>query len=61
MKTAGNLMKMSTTHTNTVSFDEIDKYTGVLNGIKGQYFIFEDGSVFNLRKHNGYLAEIEIH
>lgn len=54
-------MKMSTTHTNTVSFDEIDKYTGVLNGIKGQYFIFEDGSVFNLRKHNGYLAEIEIH
>ncbi len=54
-------MKMSTTHTNTVSFDEIDEYTGVLNGIKGQYFIFEDGSVFNLRKHNGYLAEIEIH
>ena len=45
----------------SISFDKTDEYTGVLSGIKGQYLIFEDGSVFNVRKHNGYLAEIEIH
>lgn len=31
---------------------------GVLSGIKGQYLIFENGNVFNIRKHNGYLVEI---
>ncbi len=29
-------------------------YEGVLKGIKGQYLIFEDGTVFNVRKHEGY-------
>ena len=29
-------------------------YEGVLMGIKGQYLIFEDGTVFNVRKHEGY-------
>jgi hypothetical protein len=43
----------------SISFDKTDEYRGVLTGIKGQYLIFEDGSVFNVRKHNGYLASIE--
>ncbi len=30
-----------------------------LTGIKGQYLIFENGHVFNIRKHNGYLVEME--
>ena len=42
----------------SLSFDKVDEYSGILKGIKGQYFIFEDGIVFNVRKHNGYLAEI---
>lgn len=29
-------------------------YEGLLKGIKGQYLIFEDGTVFNVRKHEGY-------
>lgn len=29
-------------------------YEGVLKGVKGQYLIFEDGTVFNVRKHEGY-------
>ena len=44
----------------SVNFDKTGEYTGMLTGIKGQYLIFEDGSVFNVRKHNGYLTEIEV-
>ncbi|MDD2636044.1 MAG: DUF2797 domain-containing protein [Bacteroidales bacterium] len=45
---------------NTVGFDNTDIITGKLIGIKGQYLIFENGDVFNIRKHNGYLVSIEI-
>ncbi len=44
----------------TVNFDKQDNYTGVLSGIKGQYLIFEDGFVVNIRKYNGYLFEIRV-
>ncbi len=30
----------------------------VLKGIKGQYLIFDSGAVINIRKHNGYLVEL---
>jgi len=45
----------------SISFDKIADHTGILSGIKGQYLIFEDGQVFNVRKHNGYLAQLEVH
>ncbi|MCF4100071.1 DUF2797 domain-containing protein [Gillisia sp. M10.2A] len=35
-------------------------YQGVLKGIKGQYLIFEDGTVFNIRSHEGFVVEIGI-
>lgn len=35
-------------------------YEGVLKGIKGQYLIFEDGMVFNVRKHEGYNVSLSI-
>ena len=44
----------------SMSFDKINQYSGKLIGIKGQYLIFEDNSVFNVRKHNGYLARLEV-
>ena len=44
---------------NTVSLENIDIISGKLIGIKGQYLIFENGNVFNIRKHNGYLVSIE--
>jgi len=31
---------------------------GTLTGIKGQYLIFEDGSVFNVRNHEGFVVSI---
>jgi hypothetical protein len=35
-------------------------YTGVLKGIKGQYLIFEDEVVFNVRANEGLVVGIEI-
>lgn len=35
-------------------------YEGVLKGIKGQYLIFEDGTVFNVRKHEGYGVALSV-
>lgn len=44
----------------SVSFDKDPVITGILNGIKGQYMIFSDGRVLNIRKHSGYWLEISI-
>lgn len=35
-------------------------YDGVLKGIKGQYLLFEDGTVFNVRSHEGFVVELSI-
>ena len=35
-------------------------YTGILVGIKGQYLIFEDETVFNVRSNEGLVVKIEI-
>lgn len=43
----------------SVDFEKQNLLTGKLNGIKGQYLIFEDGSVLNVRKHSGYVVSIE--
>ena len=31
-----------------------------LMGIRGQYLLFDDGSVFNMRSHSGYKVRIEL-
>ena len=35
-------------------------YEGVLKGIKGQYLIFEDDTVFNIRSNEGLVVTIEV-
>jgi len=35
-------------------------YEGVLKGIKGQYLIFEDGTVFNIRSNEGLVVEMKV-
>jgi len=44
----------------SVGFDKFPEIAGRLWGIKGQYLIFDDGRVINIRKHNGYKIKIEI-
>ncbi len=43
----------------SLSFDKSSIIEGVLKGIKGQYLIFDDGQVLNVRKHNGYFVKVE--
>ena len=33
---------------------------GVLKGIKGQYLMFEENKVLNVRAHEGYLIQISL-
>ena len=35
-------------------------YEGTLKGIKGQYLIFEDDTVFNVRNHSGFVVDVEL-
>ena len=39
-------------------FDKQPDFEGKLVGIKGQYLIFEEGNVINIRKHGGYQIEL---
>lgn len=38
----------------SLNLDKSPCYKGRLTGIKGQYLIFEDGTVFNIRTYEGY-------
>lgn len=35
-------------------------YCGKLTGIKGQYLIFQDGTVFNVRSYEGFVVQINV-
>lgn len=43
-----------------LNLDKTTRYSGKLMGIKGQYLIFEDGTVFNVRAFEGYRVKIAI-
>lgn len=43
---------------NSLSLDKTPVFNGRLTGIKGQYLIFEDGTVFNIRTFEGYVVKI---
>ncbi len=43
----------------SVTFDKVPQIGGVLHGIKGQYLIFEDNTVINMRAHSGYRITFE--
>jgi hypothetical protein len=44
----------------SISFDKDKVVEGVLTGIKGQYLIFDDGRVLNIRKHTSYLIDFDL-
>jgi hypothetical protein len=45
----------------SLSFDKTPIIEGKLIGIKGQYLIFENGDVLNIRKHTGYEIQISVY
>lgn len=44
----------------TLNLGKSPFYEGVLRGIKGQYLIFDDGTVFNVRGHEGFVVELKV-
>lgn len=44
----------------SLSLEKSPFYEGVLKGIKGQYLIFEDDTVFNVRSNEGYVVALNI-
>ena len=45
---------------NSLSLDKTPQFQGKLTGIKGQYLIFEGGTVFNIRGSEGYVVTINV-
>jgi len=45
---------------NSLNLDKSPNFSGKLTGIKGQYLMFEDGTVFNVRTFEGYVVKINI-
>ncbi len=44
----------------SINLDKTKEISGRLNGIKGQYLIFEEGHVMNVRKYGGYHLMITV-
>ena len=44
----------------TLSLEKTQHYSGKLKGVKGQYLLFEDNTVFNVRNNEGYRVIITI-
>lgn len=42
----------------SLNIEKTPEYRGKLSGIKGQYLLFEDGTVFNVRNHEGRIVEL---
>jgi hypothetical protein len=48
------------TKVTSLSLDKTPHFRGKLIGIKGQYLLFEGGTVFNIRGSEGYSVKIEV-
>ncbi|RXR20681.1 DUF2797 domain-containing protein [Flavobacterium amnicola] len=44
----------------SLNLDKSPNFSGKLMGVKGQYLIFEDGTVFNIRTYEGYVVRISL-
>ena len=44
----------------SLNLDKTQNFSGTLTGIKGQYLLFEDGTVFNVRTYEGYVVKMSL-
>jgi len=44
----------------SLNLNKTPEYEGVLKGIKGQYLLFEDNTVFNIRSNEGYVVSLKL-
>lgn len=48
------------TKVTSLNLEKTHNFIGKLSGIKGQYLIFEDGTVFNVRTYEGYVVKMSL-
>ncbi|MGL2994333.1 DUF2797 domain-containing protein [Flavobacterium sp. TSSA_36] len=48
------------TKVNSLNLDKTPHFQGQLIGIKGQYLLFADGTVFNIRSNEGAIVQIQV-
>jgi hypothetical protein len=48
------------TKINSLNLEKTPSFKGKVNGIKGQYLLFEEGTVFNIRSNEGIVVKIEV-
>ncbi|MHC5200666.1 DUF2797 domain-containing protein [Myroides sp. LJL119] len=48
------------TKVQSLNLEKTPSFTGVIKGVKGQYLIFECGTVFNIRTYEGFIINFEI-
>ena len=46
------------TKVKSVTLDKVPQIEEKLVGIKGQYLLFDNDTVFNVRRHAGYLIQL---
>lgn len=44
----------------SLNLDKTPNFSGTLTGIKGQYLLFENGTVFNVRTYEGYVVKMSL-
>lgn len=44
----------------SLTLEKTPNFKGKLMGVKGQYLIFENGTVFNVRNHEGYVVVLSV-
>jgi len=44
----------------SLNLSKTKRYEGKLVGVKGQYLIFEDNTVFNVRSHGGFVVNLSV-
>lgn len=48
------------TKINSLNLEKTPLFTGKIMGIKGQYLLFEDGAVFNIRSNEGIVVKMKV-
>lgn len=48
------------TKVTSLNLEKTPNFTGKLSGIKGQYLLFEDGTVFNVRTYEGFVVKMSL-
>ena len=48
------------TKVKSLNIIKAERYEGILKGVKGQYLIFDDGTVFNVRNNEGLVVSLNL-